>query len=275
MYSSKSSGTVPTLQALGKVSPLLLHTPSLPCLQPCCCVIQDKSLALLGFSLLISKTWAMKLNHKEGWRIDAFKLWCWRRLLRVPGTARRSNLSILKEIIPEYSLEGLILKLKLQYFGQLIWRVDSLEKTLLLGKIEGKRRRGWQTNSMDKSLSKLKEIVKDRGAWCAAVHGVSPWSHKEANTTWQLNNNKHIGSEESASQAGVRILQDFRSLWNSSQQMVKPRGPVWRPFCPPLLVEEDSSLHDLSWVPKGGFQLLLIKGGATEKPPEARLKDQD
>ena len=153
-----------------------------------------KAMVFLVF-MYACESWTIKAEH---WRTDAFELWCWRRLVRVTWTAGRLNQSILKEINPEYSLEGLILKLKHQYFGYLMWRANSLEKALILGKIKGKRRKRQQrmrwldsiTDSMDMNLNKFCEIVKDRGDWNAAVHGVTKSQTRLSD--WLKNNNSRI-----------------------------------------------------------------------------------
>ena len=186
---------------------------------------------VMVFPVVMYRCESWTIKKAECQRTGAFELWCWRRLLRVPWTARRSNQSILKEINPEYSLVGLMLKLKLQYFGHLMRRTDSLEKTLILGKIEGRRKRGWQrmrwldgiTDSMDMCLSKLQELVMDGEAWHAAVHGVT-----ESDATEQLDNNPS-GVETVGSKCGLPqwTLEELPSILTLKVLVVSREDPMY------------------------------------------------
>ena len=199
------------------------------------------------------ESWTIK--QAERWRIDAFELWCWRRLFRVPWTTRRSNQSILKEINSKYSLERLMLKLKLQYLGYLVWTANLLAKTSILGKTEGRRRREWQrmrwlngiTDSMDMNLGKLREMVRDREAWHATVHGIS-----ESDMTWWLNNNFRFRGWGFL--RGMPLLQKWCSpkVWAQRNLQCLSHASCLSTSCnyssPPDTLHEESHCRLLPWL---------------------------
>ena len=214
---------------------------------------------VMFFPVVMYRCESWTIKKAECWRIDAFELWCWRRLLRVPWTARWSNQSILKEISPEYSLEGLMLKLKFQYFDHLMRRMDLFEKTLMLGKIEGRRRKGWQrmrwldgiTDLMDMSLSKLRQLVMERETWCAAIHGVAK-SQK-----WLSNWTELIGPE------GLPLGLSWYSI------CLQCGGPGFNPWVGKILWRRERQLTPVFW--PGEFHGLYSPWGHKESDGTERL----